>query len=175
MSSPENPPKAFSEAHFRIATHSDLRRLMKLINSAFVVEQVALEGDRVDAIGVEKYLRSGKFILLENVGTLLGCVYVEKRGARGYVGLLSVDPAQQNKGIGRSLAEAAEKHFRDEACVAVDLRVISARAELLTFYGKLGYVVAGTSPMPGTVPLRIPCHYIHMTKILRPGRPVADT
>lgn len=149
-----------------MATHADLRRLMKLINSAFVVEQVAIEGDRVDAIGVEKYLRSGKFVLLENVGMLLGCVYLEKRADRGYLGLLSVDPAQQNKGIGRSLAESAEKHFRQEGCVAIDLRVISARAELLNFYGKLGYIVTGTSPMPETVPLKVSCHYIHMTKIL---------
>lgn len=161
--SSSNPAGA---VRFRIAAHADIQPLVKLINSAFVVEQVAIEGDRVDAIGVEKYLRSGKFILLEGVSTLLGCVYVEKRGDRGYLGLLSVDTAHQKKGLGRSLAEAAEKYFQNEGCVAVDLRVISARAELLNFYGKLGYVVSGTSPMLETVPLKIPFHYIHMTKVL---------
>lgn len=164
---PENQSKAAAGTHFRIAIHADLERLVKLINSAFVVEQVAIEGDRVDSIGVEKYLRSGSFILLEqDVSTILGCVYLEKRDNRGYLGLLSVDPAHQKKGLGRSLAEAAEKHFQDEGCVAVDLRVISARAELLTFYRKLGYGVTRTSPMPETVPLKVPCHYIHMTKVL---------
>jgi ribosomal protein S18 acetylase RimI-like enzyme len=150
-----------------MAAASDAEKLVKLINAAFVVEQIAIEGDRIDRAGIEKYLRTGTFLLLEESGTLLGCVYVEKRGERGYLGLLAVDPALQKRGIGRQLSAEAEKHLREAGCGVVDLRVISARAELLAFYEKLGYVVTDTSAMPAEVPLRVPCHFIHMSKNLR--------
>jgi predicted N-acetyltransferase YhbS len=156
----------FGEAHIRIATPEDIEALVRVINAAFVVEQIAIEGDRVDRDKVVTFMRTGTFLLLEDGPATLGCVYVEKRGDRGYLGLLSVDPALQKKGLGRRLTAAAEKHLQEQGCNAVDLRVISPRAELLTFYGKLGYVVTGTSPMAAGVPLKVPCHYIHMTKSL---------
>lgn len=155
-----------SDARVRLASTEDLEALVRLINAAFVVEQVAIEGDRVDRDRVQAYLRTGTFLLLEHSRSVLGCVYVEKRGDRGYLGLLSVDPAQQKKGLGRLLTAAAEKHLKETGCRAVDLRVISARDELLSFYGKLGYAVTGTSPMPAGAPLKIPCHFIHMAKPL---------
>ena len=139
---------------------------MRVINDAFVVEQVAIEGDRVDRERVQTYMRTGTFLLLEGGSATLGCVYVEKRGARGYLGLLSVDPAQQNRGFGRQLTAAAEKYLREQGCHAVDLRVISVRAELQSFYGKLGYAVTGTSPMPAGALLKVPCHFIHLAKSL---------
>lgn len=150
----------------RQAGPADVEMLVSLINAAFVVEQVAIEGDRVDRQKVQTYMRTGKFLVLEDGSGVLGCVYVEKRADRGYLGLLSVDPAQQKRGLGRLLTAAAEKHLQEAGCRAVDLRVISARAELLAFYGKLGYSVIGTSPMPADAPLKVPCHFIHMSKQL---------
>jgi hypothetical protein len=40
-------------------------------------------------------MRTGTFLLLEDGPATLGCVYVEKRGDRGYLGLLSIDPELQ--------------------------------------------------------------------------------
>ena len=153
-------------ARFRFAVEADIENLVALINTAFVVEQIAIPGDRIDRIGVQKYMRSGRFMVLEQADFLLGCVYLETRGQRGYLGLLAVHPAQQGRGIGRRLANEAESHFRNAGCSAVDLRVISARSELVPFYEKLGFAAQGTSAMPETVPLKIPCHYIHMSKNL---------
>lgn len=162
----EHSKDAPDSGRIRDAIASDAEKLAALINAAFVVEQIAIEGERVDCLGVEKYMHSGKFFVLEGRQGLLGCVYVEQRGDRGYLGLLSVDPAQQKRGLGGLLAREAEKYCRAAGCFAVDLRVISARAELANFYGKLGYVVTGTSPMPDSAPLKVPCHYIHMSKFL---------
>ena len=152
------------ELRIRKAGPADIEILVLLINAAFVVEQLAIEGDRVNHEKVQTYMQTGKFLLLDDGSATLGCVYVEKRGERGYLGLLSVDPARQNKGLGRLLTAAAEKHLQEAGCCAVDLRVISARSELVTFYGKLGYSVTGTSPMPADAPLKVPCHFIHMAK-----------
>jgi ribosomal protein S18 acetylase RimI-like enzyme len=167
MNATERSATSSGQPHFRIAASSDADKLAILISAAFVVEQVAIEGDRIDRAGVERYMGTGKFLLLEESGVFLGCVYVEKRGDRGYLGLLAVDPAQQNRRLGSKLTHAAEQFFREHGCDGVDLRVISARAELLVFYGKLGYVVTHTSAMPPEVPLKIPCHFIHLSKSLR--------
>ena len=154
------------DAHFRFAVEADIENLVVLINVAFVVEQIAIPGDRIDRLGVQNYMRIGRFVILEQANSLLGCVYVETRAQRGYLGLLAVQPARQGHGIGHTLANEAERHFRDEGCRAVDLRVISARSVLVAFYEKLGFAVQGTSAMPETAPLKIPCHYIHMSKNL---------
>jgi len=154
-------------APFRVAISDDVPALVRLINAAFVVERVAIEGDRVDHLGVAKYMRTGEFILLEESTAIGGCVYVEKRGDRAYLGLLSVEPSLQGSGFGRQLVAAAERHARERGCIAMDLRVISARGELLPFYEKLGYVATHTSPMPTEAPLKIPCHFIHLSKDLR--------
>ncbi|HKV24624.1 MAG TPA: GNAT family N-acetyltransferase [Candidatus Acidoferrum sp.] len=150
----------------RIASTEDVERLTRLINAAFVVEQIAIPGDRIDCDGVRKYMRSGEFLVLENSSAILACVYFEKRGEHGYLGLLSVAPSLQRRGLGRELALEVEKHIRAKGCVAMDLRIISARPELLSFYEKLGYRVSGTSPMPPETPLKIPCHFIHLSKPL---------
>lgn len=153
-------------ARLRIALDTDIENLVTLINAAFVVEQVAIPGDRIDRVGIEKYMGTGRFVVFEQALSLLGCAYVETRGQRGYLGLLAVDPEHQGRGIGHRLAREAERHFRAADCRAVELRVISARSELVAFYEKLGFAVQGTSAMPETVPLKIPCHYIHMAKNL---------
>ena len=166
MTYPEDSREVLAGARLRFAAEADIENLVTLINAAFVVEQVAIPGDRIDRIGVQRYMATGRFFALEIAGNLVGCVYVEKRGPRGYLGLLAVHPVQQGRGIGRTLTGEAERYFRGEGCSAVDLRVISARVELVAFYEKLGFTVQGTSPIPESAPLKIPCHYIHMSKSL---------
>jgi GNAT superfamily N-acetyltransferase len=151
----------------REAEAADVTALTQLINAAFVVEQIAIEGERVDPDRVRGYMDRGKFLLLEDGSALLACVYVEQRGGHGYVGLLSVEPARQGSGLGRRLMAAAEQYFSDQSCEQVDLRIISARPELLRFYGKLGFKETGISPMPEDAPLKMACHFIHLSKPLR--------
>lgn len=152
--------------HFRVAASDDVSALVRLINSAFVVERVAIEGDRVHHASVETYMQTGEFLLLEENAAIAGCVYTAKRGDRAYLGLLSVEPSSQGRGLGRHLVAAAENHARQQGCIAMDLRVISAREELLPFYQHLGYAITHTSPLPAEVPLKVPCHFIHLSKDL---------
>ena len=162
--------KSFSPSdalRFRSADLGDVDPLVRLINSAFRVELPYIEGDRIDEAGVRSYMAKGKFLLAEDLPALAGCVYVELRGDRGYLGLLGVDPQCQGTGLGRKLMDAAENFFRDAGCVAVDLRVISARAPLPSFYRHLGYLETGTAPFAPDVPVKVPCHYILMSKTMR--------
>jgi GNAT superfamily N-acetyltransferase len=154
----------------RSAAPPDALSLMRLINAAFVVERVAFDGDRIDLEGVRLLLSKGTFLIAEAAagsGDAIGCVYVEPRGDRCYLGLLSVSPNLQGQGIGRQLALAAEDFGRQARCTAIDLRIISPRAEsLLSLYQRLGYAEAGTAPFASNVPTKIPCHYLLMTKAL---------
>jgi ribosomal protein S18 acetylase RimI-like enzyme len=161
--------KSFSPSgalRFRTADPGDVDALVCLINSAFRVEQPFIEGDRIDAKGVRSYMEKGKFLVADDSAGLAGCVYVELRGDRGYLGLLGVDPQRQGTGLGRKLMEHAENFFRQAACVAVDLRVISARAPLPSFYRHIGYFETGTAPFAPDVPVKVTCHYILMSKDL---------
>jgi len=151
---------------FRLASSADAEALARLINAAFRVEQPFIEGDRTSPDGVRTYMEKGKFLLAENVAGLAGCVYVELRANRGYLGLLGVDPARQGTGLGRKLMDAAEDFLREAGCLVVDLRVISARTPLPRFYRHLGYIETGTAPFAPDVPAKVPCHYILMSKTL---------
>ena len=150
----------------RVGQADDVNALAVLVNAAFRVEQPFIEGDRVDAEGVRSYMAKGKFLVAEDSAGLAGCVYVELRGDRGYLGLLGVDPQRQGTGLGRKLMDAAEEFFCEAGCVAVDLRVISARTPLPAFYRRLGYHETGTAPFAPDMPLKVPCHYILMSKAL---------
>jgi len=150
----------------REALLSDAESIADLINSAFVVERPIFDGDRTSPAGVRNYMEKGKFLLTEDSGGLAGCVYVELRGDRGYIGLLSVDPQRQGFGLGRKLMDAAEQFFRENGCAAVDLHVVSARTPLPAFYHRLGYVESHTSAIPADANPKVLCHFIHMTKTI---------
>jgi GNAT superfamily N-acetyltransferase len=150
----------------RAASPADVEALVGLINAAFRVELPYIEGDRIDAEGVRSYMAKGKFLVAEDTA-VSGCVYVELRGDCGYVGLLGVDPPRQGTGLGRRLMDAAERYFREASCRAIDLRVISARTPLPAFYRYLGYLETGTAPLAADISVKVPCHYILMSKSIR--------
>src|ERR1700682_2972045 len=134
MNEAANSPLGSDALHIRPAVLADAESLAALINVAFRVEQPFIEGDRINPSGVRAYMEKGKFLLAEDAAGLTGCVYVELRGDRGYLGLLGVDPSHQGTGLGRKLMAAAQDFFRQAGCVAVDLRVVSARMSLPSFY-----------------------------------------
>lgn len=156
----ENSPR------IRIAAAEDVEPLARLINAAFAVEQPFIEGERIDPAGVREYMKKGKFLIAEDAAGLVGCVYVELRGERGYLGLLGVTPARQGGGLGRKLMDGAENYFRSARCRAIDLRIISPRTPLPGFYAHMGYAQTGTAPLPPDAPAKVSCHFILMSKAL---------
>jgi GNAT superfamily N-acetyltransferase len=150
----------------RIALPAEAEALTRLINLAFVVERFFIDGDRITIADVEERFRKGSFLAADEDGALAGCVYVEPRGDRAYLGLLSVDPSQQGGGVGRKLMTAAEDHARAQGCGAMDLTIVNLREELPPFYRKCGYAENGTAPFTQGVATKLPCHFIRMTKQL---------
>jgi N-acetylglutamate synthase-like GNAT family acetyltransferase len=167
MAAAANSPSSESKVRIRPASDEDVPALARLINVAFVVEQVVFDGNRVDDLGVRAYMSGGTFLVAEDSGGLAGCVYIETRNDRSYLGLLSVQPARQGAGLGRQLVTAAEILARESGSSAMDLRVISARGEqLLPFYEQLGYKVVRTEPFPANLVAKVASYYILMSKPL---------
>jgi len=161
--------------HIRSATLSDAQRIAAVINSAFhPVENFFIDGDRIDLKSVLEYIDNGTFLLAESDGTLLGVVYLELRlqkevtqEERAYLGLLSVDPAQQQVGVGSLLMDAGEDYCRNQGARVMDIKVINLRKELIGFYQRRGYVESGTSPFPESLETKLPVHFVDMSKDLR--------
>lgn len=150
---------------FRIATKSDAPQITAVINAAFrIAEEFFIDGNRITQAEVEESLAKGAFLLAETDGKLNGCVYVELRGERSYLGLLSVDPTTQQSGLGSRLMIEAERYCRERGSHAMDILIVSLREDLPAFYQKRGYVESGTTPFPEDVPTKIPCHFINMSK-----------
>ncbi len=151
-----------------LAGSGDVPAIVALINEAFRVERFFIDGDRIDEQEVRQRMDRGSFLLArDEQGALAGCVYVEPRGARAYLGLLSVDRARRGGGLGKQLMAAAEEHGRAAGCGAMDLVIVNVRQDLPDFYRKLGYAPTGaTSPFPPDAALKIPCHFVEMSKPL---------
>lgn len=141
---------------------------MAVINSAFrIAEEFFCFEDRITLEEVERLFTTGSFLLAESDRVLVGCVYVElKDRDRSYLGLLSVDPLQQQSGLGSLLMEAAEKHCRELGCSFMDIWIVNLRTELTPYYQRRGYVETGTLPFPPDVKTKLPCHFITMAKPL---------
>jgi predicted N-acetyltransferase YhbS len=154
--------------HIRIATADDADILAAIINRAFVIEAFFKIGERTSSADVAGLMRAGgSFLIAEEGDQATGCVFVKTKGATGYFGMLSVDPGQQGKGLGRVLIDASEAHLRDRGCSKVEIEIVNLREELPPFYEKFGY--RKTAERPFTSPERAsqPCHFIVMTKALR--------
>jgi GNAT superfamily N-acetyltransferase len=150
----------------RIATEGDADAIARLVNTAFLVEQFFIERDRTNPATVRGLMEKGKFLLAEDGPNLVGCVYMELRGERGYFGMLSIDPSRQRMGVGRQLVDAVEKYFRDAGCKFSDLKIVNVRTELHALYRRLGYVDAGTAIYDDPAPTKMPVNFINMSKPL---------
>lgn len=150
----------------RFAAEGDAEVIAALVNAAFKVERIFMDGDRISSEKVREMMRRGKFILAEDGSAMIACVYVEIRGQRGYFGLLAVDPLRQGGGFGREMVTEAEDYARGAGCDFMDLRIVNIRAELPPFYRRLGYVVTGTEPFAPDARPTQPCHFVKMSKRL---------
>lgn len=147
----------------RTARATDAPALASLVNRAYAIEQVFVEGDRTNAAEIERMLDRGTFVVLEHAGGLAAAVYVED----GYFGMLSVLPELQGHGLGTRLVRIAEAMCESAGCLEVTLKIINLREELGRWYRSLGYHEVGTSPYEHRA-VKQPCHFVEMRKSLRP-------
>jgi ribosomal protein S18 acetylase RimI-like enzyme len=144
----------------RAAETDDIPAIVALVNRAYrgdsarggwTHEADILSGQRIDSAMVAAKLEdtSHAFLIAEDERALIGCVEVVDQGAAAYMGLLTVDPDQQGRGLGRQLAKAAEDLARRRGCRRTKMTVIEGRDELIAWYERLGYARTGArEPFP---------------------------
>jgi ribosomal protein S18 acetylase RimI-like enzyme len=145
----------------RTAGLSDIPELTRLVNSAYrgdvsrkgwTTEADLLDGElRTDEPSLLQLLKNPEAIVLKFVSDdhITGCVYLEKQGNALYLGMLSVSPIAQARGIGKKLLKAAEKYASHHGCDCIVMTVISLRNELIAWYERHGYKWNGaTKPFP---------------------------
>ena len=137
------------------ATLIDIPELNILVNSAYrgetskkgwTTEANLLDGLRIDEQTLHSYFDDPNIILLKNTdetGQITGTVYLEARATKLYVGMFSVSPLLQGKGIGRDLLLAAETYAKQLNCRTLTMTVISSRHELISWYQRRGYKPTG--------------------------------
>ncbi len=151
----------------RAASPKDAEPITALINRAFQrAEGFFIETDRIDLETVRDLFTTGKFLLADSEGEVAACVYVEPRGERAYLGLLSVAPTRQQSGLGSLLMNAAEEICRGLACRFMDIQVVNLREDLFGFYHRRGYVETGSRPFPADLETKLPVHFVETTKPL---------
>ncbi len=151
----------------RVAEIQDAEAIVAVINAAFRrAENFFIDRDRIDLEAVREFLCKGKFLVADNSGTLAGCVYVELRGERSYLGLLAVKPELQRSGVGSALMTAAEDYCAKGGSRFMDLQIVNLRQENHAFYRRRGYIDSGTAPFPPDLNPKLPCHFVKMSKPL---------
>lgn len=132
------------------ATAKDAAELNVLVNSAYrgdssrqgwTTEADLLDGTRTDAAAIEEIINKPDYTILKYVeaGKILGCVELHNENGKLYLGMLTVRPHLQGKGIGKDLLKAAEAVAEKQKCKSIFMTVISVRKELIDWYVRHGY------------------------------------
>ncbi|MCW3073719.1 MAG: family acetyltransferase [Flaviaesturariibacter sp.] len=121
----------------RPATAQDIPAIVSLVNSAYrgsaarqgwTHEADLIEGEaRTDEKELATLLIEPEATILKctDDNTLVGSVYLKRETHGLYLGMLSVSPNLQAKGIGKQLLNAAEEHTRLLQCSYIEITVIS--------------------------------------------------
>ncbi len=134
----------------RPARESDAPVLANFINQAYrgtssrsgwTSEADFLEGTRTHEELLLRVIRKtdSRILMYFEDLTLVGCVELRKEDDRMYLGMLTVHPERQGKGIGKELMLMSEEKAREAGCRFIYMTVINKRHDLIGWYVRHGY------------------------------------
>jgi len=150
----------------RPAQRPDIPALHALVESAYrgdsarqgwTHEADLLDGQRTDAEMLGAIIDDPNQQILVAVeesldgAAIIGCVQIARKDhGKAYLGLLSVSPALQARGLGKQLITAAEDAAAaDFGAQVMEMTVIRRRSELVAYYQRRGYSPTGEErPFP---------------------------
>lgn len=150
----------------RIAQPGDSREITDLINRAYEVEAFFVEGDRIERVEVDRFVRAGRFFRLrDSANRLVACIYYREHSDHAYFGMLAVDPSARGQQLGRRLIAFVEARARLRGFGRMRILVVNLREELPPWYQRLGYAEVGTEPFEDPRRIR-PAHFLVFEKEL---------
>ena len=158
------------------ADEKDITSLVELMDSAYRGENskqgwtseadLFIGNKRTDEKTVSTLIKKPGAVFLKYLneeGILEGCVLLHKKDNRIYLGMFSVSPSAQGKGIGKKLLAAADDYAREQGCTSIYMTVITVREELIAWYEKNGYQKTGkVLPFPVDERYGIPTQSLEM-------------
>jgi ribosomal protein S18 acetylase RimI-like enzyme len=134
------------------ANADDADVLAQLVNAAYrgdsgrqgwTTEADLIDGTRTDAELLQNIMATPGQMILKYVldDQVQGCVELHVEGDKLYLGMLTVNPLMQNKGIGKKLLRAAEDVAHQHSCKKIEMNVLTQRQELINWYVRHGYEV----------------------------------
>jgi ribosomal protein S18 acetylase RimI-like enzyme len=159
-----------------IADEKDIPTLVALMDSAYRGENskkgwtseadLFIGNKRTDEITVADLIKKPGAVFLKYLsdkGNLEGCVLLNKKDNRIYLGMFSVSPSAQGKGIGKKLLAAADDYAKENNCFSIFMTVITVRKELIAWYERNGYTKTGkVLPFPVDERYGIPTQPLEM-------------
>jgi ribosomal protein S18 acetylase RimI-like enzyme len=154
------PDPAAAPIDFQRASEGDLEALADLMNAAYgATGDIAgwthvkdfLVGNRTSVSALRAEIQGSPQAQLLVVrhpqsGALRGTVWLEPRFATvWYLGSLTVNPREQNSGLGRRILDAAERRMVNLGATKVVIDVLNVRGTLLAWYERRGYKLTGES------------------------------
>ncbi len=136
------------------ASAEDVPVLNRLVNSAYrgessrkgwATEADLIDGTRIDEAAMLDLIQDRNTTILKYVenNEILGCVELRIESESLYLGMLTVNPDLQAKGIGKILMHAGEDFGRKNNCKKVKMTVVSVRDKLIAWYERHGYSLTG--------------------------------
>jgi len=136
------------------AISADAESINQLVNSAYrgdsskqgwTTEADFLDGTRTDEAAVKELIEKTDTTILKflEANQLVGCVELRQEKGKLYLGMLSVAPTIQGKGIGKKLLNAGEDYAKSIGINTMIMTVISIRKELIDWYVRHGYQLTG--------------------------------
>lgn len=159
-----------------IAEEKDVISLVALMDSAYRGENsrqgwtseadLFIGNKRTDEATVSSLIKKPGAVFLkflDDEGSLKGCVFLQKKEDRLYLGMFSISPSAQGKGIGRKLLTAADDYAKEQNCSSIFMTVITVREKLIAWYERNGYQKTGkVVPFPIDERFGIPTQSLKM-------------
>jgi GNAT superfamily N-acetyltransferase len=156
--------------------------LAGVINRAYAMGESGLWRDgtaRITAVEVAGAIRDGDMLVATGDGRIAGCAHVRRLDATtADLGLVSADPEQRGRGVGRELVRAAEDLMRARGVTTAQLELLvpkrwehPEKERLRAWYSRLGYRVVRTAPFEAVAThvaseLTTPCEFLVFRKAL---------
>ncbi|CAN5470852.1 GNAT family N-acetyltransferase [soil metagenome] len=148
---------------------AEIDSLVSLINSAYrgessrqgwTTEADLLGGIRTDPSAIKAIIDapdSAIMVCYTETKRMAGCVYLRMDETELYLGMLTVAPDIQAKGIGKTLLAWSEDYARKNGFKKIVMTVIEKRIELIAWYVRHGYQSTGEiKPFPNDPAFGIP-------------------
>lgn len=142
----------FSNPNISVAGIADIPAIKKLLNNAYrgetskqgwTTEAHLIGGEiRTDDLNIKQVMQQKGSIFLKYTNEkkeIIGCVNLQQHENKLYLGMFSVMPSLQGRGIGKQILQASEEYAKHLNCISIFMSVISLRSELIDWYKRHGY------------------------------------